>query len=186
MLVVKRVFLGMLLCGLGLSSSPQELNMNEPQVAEAAVAEPIVTVEVPTVEQTNNEQELPEAEVKKEEEVIVSAEAPAKVTRKVVKTLNMRATAYTANDAGMNGKGKTYTGTTVTEGRTISVDPRVIPLGSKVEITCLAYPEVDGIYIAEDTGSAIKGNIIDMYMATKKKAFAFGRRDIEVKILGGE
>lgn len=63
--------------------------------------------------------------------------------------------------------GITATGTLVQANRTIAVDPRVIPLGSKVMI--------DGqIYVAEDTGGAIKGNRIDMYFATHQEALNFG------------
>lgn len=60
-------------------------------------------------------------------------------------------------------------------GRTIAVDPDVIPLGSKVLI--------DGQeYIAEDTGGAIKGNIIDMFVGTEAESWEWGIRHLEVKI----
>lgn len=63
--------------------------------------------------------------------------------------------------------GPTASGTTPKAGRTIAVDPKVIPLGSKVII--------DGhTYIAEDTGSAIKGNKIDMYFSSHSEAMAWG------------
>lgn len=59
--------------------------------------------------------------------------------------------------------------------RTIAVDPDVIPLGSVVLI--------DGKeYIAEDTGSAIKGNIIDMFVGTEAESVVFGVRYEEVKV----
>lgn len=64
------------------------------------------------------------------------------------------------------GKGVTRLGTPVRPG-VISVDPKVIPLGSKVMI--------DGqIYTAEDTGGRIKGNIIDMAVSTHQKALELG------------
>ncbi len=68
--------------------------------------------------------------------------------------LNVYATPYTLQSAG--GSGKTATGTIPHYG-TIAVDPRVIPLGTKMYIP--GY----GIGIAEDTGGAIKGNIIDLF-----------------------
>lgn len=102
----------------------------------------------------------------------------------VYKTLNMTGTGYTANDSGMTGARRTRSGTIVKQGRTISVDPSVIPLGSKVTITSDSYPQINGVYIAEDTGSAIKGNIIDIYFETKTAAYDFGRRkDLVVKVL---
>ena len=48
------------------------------------------------------------------------------------------------------------------EGRTIAVDPSVIPMGSMIYIENDPLGE-DGYYIAEDTGSAVKGNIIDIF-----------------------
>lgn len=61
----------------------------------------------------------------------------------------------------------TATGTTPEVGRTIAVDPAVIPLGSEIEI--------DGkSYIAEDTGGAIKGNRIDIFVASHEAAYEKG------------
>ena len=69
----------------------------------------------------------------------------------------------------------TATGTTPTVGRTIAVDPKVIPYGTKVIIN-------GHTYIAEDTGGAIKGNRIDIVFATHKQALEYGRRNVEVFI----
>ena len=68
--------------------------------------------------------------------------------------------------------GITSTGTTATEGRTIAVDPLVIPYGSTVTI----YYE-DGTvhtYTAEDCGGAIKENRIDVFFSSHDAARAFG------------
>jgi cell wall-associated NlpC family hydrolase/3D (Asp-Asp-Asp) domain-containing protein len=113
-------------------------------------------------------------------------------------TMSMIATAYGASalnvDGGFNyqATGKTATGTTPKEGRTIAVDPLVIPLHSKVKIECSAYPEVNGTYIAEDTGSAIKGKRIDIYFndlppadpyTARARMLKFGRQHVKVTIL---
>lgn len=57
----------------------------------------------------------------------------------------------------------TSTGVTAQEGRTVAVDPNIIPYGSEIMI--------DGhIYIAEDTGSALKGNrTIDIFVNSPKE-----------------
>lgn len=61
---------------------------------------------------------------------------------------------------------------------TIAVDPRVIPLGS------LVYVEGYGKAVAADTGSAIKGNIIDLYLTSTSECKYFGRRSgVEVGII---
>lgn len=72
---------------------------------------------------------------------------------------------------------KTATGTTPTPGRTIAVDPRKIPYGSKIII--------DGhTYIAEDCGGAIKGNKIDICVATHSEAMQKGvRKNVPVYIV---
>jgi len=53
----------------------------------------------------------------------------------------------------------------------------VIPLGSKV------YIEGLGVYIAGDTGGAIKGNRIDVLMASERTALSFGRKHLKLTIL---
>jgi 3D (Asp-Asp-Asp) domain-containing protein len=108
------------------------------------------------------------------------------------------ATAYGATALNLEGGPgwvptfKTATGTTPTEGRTIAVDKRKIPLHSKVYIECKSYPSVNGEYIAEDVGGAIKSNRIDIYFndmppqdphAARKRMLDFGKRDIQVWII---
>jgi len=60
-------------------------------------------------------------------------------------------------------------------GRTIAVDPRVIPLGSKVRMNGREY-------VAEDTGGAIKGKRIDLFMGSHNEAMRFGKKFIDVYI----
>lgn len=89
-------------------------------------------------------------------------------------------TAYCAGTCCASGTGYTASGTIATEGRTIGVDPRIIPLGSTVLIKFENGSE--GEFIAEDTGSAIKGNIIDLYMESHQAALQFGRQSCRVYI----
>lgn len=69
--------------------------------------------------------------------------------------------------------GATASGTMPMPNRTIAVDTSVIPFGTKVIINGVTY-------IAEDTGGAIKGNRIDVYMASHKEALSFGVQYAEV------
>lgn len=82
--------------------------------------------------------------------------------------------------ATCNGRsdGKTRLGTTMAEGRTIAVDSRVIPLGSRV------YIDGYGVFIAEDTGGAIKGNRIDVCVANHSRAYQFGIDYADVYLIG--
>ena len=70
---------------------------------------------------------------------------------------------------------KTASGTIPTAGSTIGVDPDIIPYGTPVII--------DGHeYIAEDTGSALEGNTIDIFFDTHEEALEYGRQTVEVFI----
>lgn len=92
-------------------------------------------------------------------------------SRGEIRTLTMEATAYCYTGC------RTYTGTWPQEGRTVAVDPDVIPLGTQLVI------DGRGGYVAEDVGGAIVGRKLDIYMADKQRAIEFGRRDVEVRIL---
>ena len=87
------------------------------------------------------------------------------------------ATAYDAVSCGKKpGEARTATGIIAHRG-VIAVDPKFIPLGTKV------YVEGYGYAIAADTGGAIKGNIIDLYMDSTAEAIQWGRRNVTVYIL---
>jgi 3D (Asp-Asp-Asp) domain-containing protein len=88
------------------------------------------------------------------------------------------ATAYTANCGGCSGR--TRTGINLRSNpnmKVIAVDPRIIPLGSKV------YVEGYGYAVAADTGSAIRGYKIDVFFPEKSSAFQWGRKRVKVKII---
>lgn len=87
------------------------------------------------------------------------------------------ATAYCSCSicCGQWSGGPTASGTYPRAGRTIAVDTSVIPLGTTVEIKGM------GTYVAEDTGSAINGNKIDIYFGSHSDALNFGRRTIYVR-----
>ena len=76
----------------------------------------------------------------------------------------------------------TYTGTEVQVG-TVAVDPNFIPLGTKMYIVSADGQYVYGYAIAEDTGGAIKGQIVDLYFNTYNECIEFGRRDVKIYIL---
>lgn len=98
---------------------------------------------------------------------------------------NVTVTAYDAGPAS-TGKTKddpyygiTSSGAKVQEGRTIAVDPKVIPIGWWVYIEGLGFRR------AEDTGSAIKGNKIDVYFDSHQHATRFGtKKGYTVYVIG--
>lgn len=92
------------------------------------------------------------------------------------KTLTMSATAYSTEANGMG----TYSATGINlkqHPSCVAVDPSVIPLGSIIWVS--GY----GVSVAGDTGTAIKGNVIDLHFSTVAQSMAWGRRTVTVKIL---
>ncbi|RST58616.1 LysM peptidoglycan-binding domain-containing protein [Siminovitchia terrae] len=92
--------------------------------------------------------------------------------------MTVTATAYTAYCNGCSGV--TATGIDLRENpgqKVIAVDPSVIPLGSKVQV------EGYGTAIAGDTGGAIKGNKIDIFVPSKSEAMNFGVKKVKIKVL---
>ncbi|MEK5105875.1 LysM peptidoglycan-binding domain-containing protein [Cytobacillus sp. FSL K6-0129] len=130
--------------------------VNEDTNKEQAKEEPAETVDAPKEEKNTNN--TPSEEGAKE--------------------ITMEATAYTASCEGCSGV--TATGINLKENpdaKVISVDPNVIPLGTKV------YVEGYGEAIAGDTGGAIKGNKIDIFIPNKEDAINYGRQSVKVTIL---
>lgn len=99
--------------------------------------------------------------------------------------LTFEATAYTAKCIGCIGitkSGVDVRNTTEHNGRTvIAVDPKVIPLGTAVEIRLADGTIIEGI--AEDTGGSIRNKRIDVLHATYDGAIEFGRQAVEVRIV---
>lgn len=94
-----------------------------------------------------------------------------------VKTLYVTSTAYTANCPGCSGV--TATGINLVQNpgaKVIAVDPSVIPLGSTVWVQGYGYA------VAGDTGSAINGDRIDVFIPNRSKALQWGTRTVEVKV----
>lgn len=76
-------------------------------------------------------------------------------------------------------KGVTRSGVRVRRG-IVAADPSRIPLGSVIQVRAGSY---SGIYRVLDTGSAIKGEIIDIYVPDHHEARRFGRQRVQVRVL---
>lgn len=94
--------------------------------------------------------------------------------------IDVQATAYDASVA--DGIPYTATGTIARPG-VIAVDPSVIPLGTRVYIESMDGWPSYGYAVAEDTGSAIVGHIVDLFYDSHQTALDFGRRNVRVYIL---
>ncbi|WP_110927870.1 3D domain-containing protein [Bacillus massiliglaciei] len=136
------------------------------QVKETAAAQPVSSPQ-------------PEEQSQPEKTEAPAAETPVKPSEsKVQKEITVSATAYTASCDGCSGVTATGLDLKANSGqKVIAVDPSVIPLGSKVEV------EGYGTAIAGDTGSAIKGNRIDVFVPNKQDAVNWGVKTVKVKVL---
>ena len=112
--------------------------------------------------------------------------------------LNMRGTSYTLSVASCGKKrshpqyGITFSGIRAQVRRTVAVDPRVISLGS---VLYIKFPEYysfrDGLYIADDTGGKVKGDILDVFFGEdkpgetviEKQCAKFGMQKLKVYIV---
>lgn len=117
-----------------------------------------------------------------EEEPEVKVQEKIKIIEKpkIVEYKEFEITGYCACEicCGIHSDGITASGKKATQGKTIAVDTNVIPLGKKVVIEGF-----NTVFEAQDTGSAIKENIIDVYFESHEKALQFGRQKRKVWIL---
>ncbi len=90
----------------------------------------------------------------------------------VVEARNFRATAYCL-------RGKTASGSNVRRG-IVAADPRVLPLGTRIQLDAGSY---SGTYTVADTGGAVKGRILDVWVPNCSEATRFGRKRVKVSVL---
>ena len=113
-----------------------------------------------------------------------SADAPVNTGMLDYKyVITCEATAYDLSPEENGGyAGQTATGVPLDKG-VIAVDPRVIPLGSRVYIEALDGSWSYGYAVAADTGGAIKGKRVDLCFRTRYECIQFGRRQCRVYVL---
>lgn len=88
---------------------------------------------------------------------------------------SFRATAYCLQGRMANGGG-------VRRG-IVAADPRVLPLGTRIQIAAGSY---SGTYTVADTGGAIRGRILDIWVPSCSEAMRFGRKTISVSVVGAK
>jgi 3D (Asp-Asp-Asp) domain-containing protein len=108
----------------------------------------------------------------------VASKRPAPVHKKVaaarpahLRSIHVMATAYALHGRTAHG--------TYTEHGTIAVDPRVIPMGTRIYVPGYGWGR------ALDTGGAIKGNVIDLWMPSVSQCMSWGVRQIEIMVDDG-
>ena len=153
-------------CAQSQTETPEAaVKQEQPQTVATetpAVCEPKITATQPPaiVADPSHEQKL--AAIKFSEPEAAHAQAPRK----------FKASAYSIH-------GRTRSGVRTRPG-TLAADPRVLPLGTVVQVNAGKY---SGVYTVHDTGGAIKGNRVDVWLPTYKEARRFGRRAVKLVVL---
>jgi uncharacterized protein YabE (DUF348 family) len=191
--------------GLTVKVSRVEKKLEEkevviPYTSEKKEDKTIVLGQTKTLQQGKDGKKLQKLEItyvdgKPEETTVLSEQVIAQPVTKVVaygtkrtvatvstsrgdlsysRKLTMTATAYSPQEPGLSNR--TYTGAKATKG-VVAVDPKVIPLGTKLYIDGYGYA------VAADIGGAIKGNKIDLCYDTLAEVKRFGRRSVTVYVL---
>ena len=162
---------------------------NGKQVGKKFIEENVITNPVNKVAKEATKEEIKGEEVKEvkiEEEPKIIEEPVKEETTKEVEQVKETSESSEVSNLGthMVVESTSYCQGSVTATGTqarwgvIAVDPNVIPFGTKVYI-----PQFDKVFIAEDTGGAIKGNKIDIFMENSDDAINWGRRNIDIYIL---
>lgn len=156
----------------GVKKTTQEGSAGEKEITMKLVMEDGKEVSREVVESKVVKEPVDEVVVKGTMEKLVLSRGNDNINYK--KAMVVEATAY-------SGDGITATGTVPKRDpnglSTIAVDPRVIPLGTKV------YVEGYGYAVAEDTGGAIKNNIIDLFLNSAPECKQWGRRNVNLYII---
>ena len=93
----------------------------------------------------------------------------------ILEGLSFKATAYCL-------KGRTASGGSVRRG-IVAADTRILPLGTRINISAGTY---SGTYTVADTGGAVRGRILDIWVPSCAEANRFGRRSVKVSIVSGK
>ncbi|HXG84460.1 MAG TPA: 3D domain-containing protein [Pyrinomonadaceae bacterium] len=136
-----------------------ESKANAPQINQTNNQQSVLQTNLPT---QNQQQNINEESSETNASAIVSAGRA------------FRATAYCL-------QGRTASGSGVRRG-IVAADPRVLPLGTRIQITAGSY---SGTYTVADTGGAVKGRILDIWVPSCSEAIRFGRKSITVAVVGG-
>lgn len=169
----------------GESKLIQEGVDGEMEVKYRIVYEDGVEIRRELVEETVLVEPIPEKLMRGRENLYITSRGRPLRYQKVYV---MRATAY---DLSFESCGKypdhpeygiTFSGTKARPG-VVAVDPRVIKLGSKLYVESMDRTPDYGFAKAEDTGGAIKGNRVDLFIENRSQALRYGVRTVKVYVL---
>ncbi len=151
-----------------IANVSQENNIQENQLSQEENQIPQDN-QIPQQDQDTNRQTAKKAESNEVEtqDIDVDVEDEAGNMR------SFRATAYCL-------RGRTASGGSVRRG-IVAADSRVLPLGTRITMDAGKY---SGTYLVADTGGAVRGNKLDVWVPSCSEARTFGRRTVKVKVHG--
>ena len=170
----KAIAVAMTACFCLMAPAHTFAQTEENPVATVTKVAEINTVADNTKEVTNLNNKVTTTSVQQK----ATAKKVSSVKKSSVKKTSKKSRKYlgTFKAYAYNGAGTTASGTTTKANRTVAVDPKVIPLGSKLMIN-------GKIYIAEDTGGFIKGKKIDIFMPSYNDCIQWGVRNVKVYLI---
>lgn len=144
----------------------------EPTPVQTNQEEALSTASIKTAADGVKGMSIVEESAKKDENTEATGAAATRAVEPVTGPVSYVATAYNLRGRGASGMG-------VRKG-TIAADPRVLPFGTRVRLDAGPY---SGEYLVTDSGSAVKGNKIDVWVPTYSEACRFGRRKVKLTVL---
>ena len=118
-------------------------------------------------------QETSQTNSKTNNQQTTKTEVSDQLSEAILEAKTFRATAYCL-------QGRTAIGGNVRRG-IVAADPRVLPLGTRIQINAGSY---SGTYTVADTGGSVRGRILDIWVPSCSEAMRFGRRNVQVSVMG--
>ena len=147
-------------------------------VIDEDITEPVdEVIVIGTMEEPVYEKAVPAGQTSGSKDVELDANG---IPVDYVDVLTGEATAYSAAAGAITSTGKTA------QVGYVAVDPKVIPYGTELYIVSADGTRTYGYAVAEDTGGAMRSGrvLVDLYMDTESECYNWGRRDVNVYILG--
>ncbi|MBQ5318363.1 MAG: G5 domain-containing protein [Oscillospiraceae bacterium] len=147
-------------------------------VIDEDITEPVdEVIVIGTMEEPVYEKAVPAGQTSGSKDVELDANG---IPVNYVDVITGEATAYSAAAGSITSTGK------VPQVGYVAVDPKVIPYGTELYIVSVDGTRTYGYAVAEDTGSAMRSGrvLVDLYMDTESECYNWGRRDVNVYILG--
>ena len=152
-------------------------------------AEPALAIAIDSQEELQqnkqNKQDKPQektdnnSSIKPDNKEVITVEV-ANLSKSKIANLNEKLSARAFSATAYCLKGRTANGGNVRRG-IVAADPRVLPLGTRISMNAGSY---SGSYTVADTGGAVRGRKLDIWVPSCSEAIRFGRRTVTVAVVG--